>query len=110
MLNHAYIGTEHILLSLISESGGIAVLVLVNLSAEPNQVRQQTSQLISGQQPQPGRWPPREAEPVAEVRARLTVMEGARAPTALQVLEISGAPYAPQVMAPPGADGAPGPR
>ena len=109
MLNHAYIGTEHILLSLISESGGIAVLVLVNLSAEPNQVRQQTSQLISGQQPQPA-LAAAGGRAGGRGRARLTVMEGARAPTALQVLEISGAPYAPQVMAPPGADGAPGPR
>ncbi len=72
MLNDTYIGTEHILLSLISEGDGTAVLVLVSLGAEPNRVRQQISQLISGQQPHLGRWaPPWKAEAAAEVQAPL---------------------------------------
>jgi ATP-dependent Clp protease ATP-binding subunit ClpC len=55
LLGHNHIGTEHILLSLISEGDGMAALVLVRLGAELSRVRQQVIQLISGQQPQPGR-------------------------------------------------------
>ncbi len=55
LLGHNYIGTGHILLSLICESDGLAVLVHVRPGANPNRIRQQVIQLISGQQPQPGR-------------------------------------------------------
>ncbi len=54
-LDHNWIGTEHILLGLIREGDGVATQMLVKLGAELNRVRQQVSQLISGQQPQPGR-------------------------------------------------------
>ena len=76
MLDHNWIGTEHILLGLIREGHGVATLVLVKLGAELNRVRQQVIQLISGQQPQPGRRPPREGAPVTEVQARLDLVEG----------------------------------
>ena len=75
-LGHNYIGTEHILLGLIREGDGVAAQVLVKLGAELNRVRLQVIELISGQQPQPGRRPPREGAPVAEVQARLDVVEG----------------------------------
>src|ERR671916_808076 len=50
MLNHNYIGTEHILLGLIHEGEGVAAQVLVKLSADLNRVRQQVLQLLSGYQ------------------------------------------------------------
>jgi ATP-dependent Clp protease ATP-binding subunit ClpA len=70
------VGTEHILLGLIRERDGVAAQVLVKLGAELNRVRQQVIQLISGQQPSPGRRPPREDAPVTDVQARLDVVEG----------------------------------
>jgi ATP-dependent Clp protease ATP-binding subunit ClpC len=50
MLNHHYIGTEHILLGLIREGEGVAAQVLVKLGADLNRVRQQVIQLLSGYQ------------------------------------------------------------
>ena len=50
MLNHNYIGTEHILLGLIREGEGVAAQVLVKLGADLNKVRQQVIQLLSGYQ------------------------------------------------------------
>jgi ATP-dependent Clp protease ATP-binding subunit ClpA len=74
-LRHNYIGTEHILLGLIREGDGVAAQVLVKLGADLNRVRQQVIQLTSGQQPQPGRLPPREGAPAAEAQARLDAIE-----------------------------------
>src|SRR5918998_1634683 len=53
MLNHNYIGTEHILLGLIHEGEGVAAKaleVLGKLGADLNRVRQQVLQLLSGYQ------------------------------------------------------------
>src|SRR5229473_1060314 len=50
MLNHNYIGTEHILLGLIREGEGVAAQVLVKLGADLNRVRQQVIQLLHGYQ------------------------------------------------------------
>src|SRR3989440_3781600 len=50
MLNHNYIGTEHILLGLIPEGEGVAAQVLVKLGADLNRVRQQVIQLLHGYQ------------------------------------------------------------
>jgi len=75
-LGQRCVGTEHILLGLIRERDGVAAQVLVKLGAELNRVRQQVIQLISGQQPSPGRRPPREDAPVTDVQARLDVVEG----------------------------------
>jgi ATP-dependent Clp protease ATP-binding subunit ClpC len=38
-LNHLYIGTEHILLGLVAEEGGVALRVLQELNISPEQVR-----------------------------------------------------------------------
>src|ERR671931_599654 len=48
LLNHNYIGTEHILLGLIREGEGVAAQVLQKLGADLNRVRQQVIQLLSG--------------------------------------------------------------
>jgi len=48
LLNHNYIGTEHILLGLVREGEGVAAQVLVKLGADLSRVRQQVIQLLSG--------------------------------------------------------------
>src|SRR3989454_299536 len=48
LLNHNYIGTEHILLGLIREGEGVAAQVLQKLGADLGRVRQQVIQLLSG--------------------------------------------------------------
>jgi ATP-dependent Clp protease ATP-binding subunit ClpC len=55
MLNHSFIGTEHILLGLIREGDGVAAQVLAKRGADLNRARQQVTQLLSGQQSQPDR-------------------------------------------------------
>jgi len=50
MLNHNYIGTEHLLLGLIREGSGVAAQVLVRLGADLNRTRQQVVQLLHGRQ------------------------------------------------------------
>ena len=45
-LGHNYIGTEHILLGLIRERGGVAAQVLVQLGAGPDRVRQEVILLL----------------------------------------------------------------
>ena len=47
-LGHNYIGTEHILLGLIREGGGVAAQVLVKPGADLNRARQQVVQLLHG--------------------------------------------------------------
>src|SRR3978361_566242 len=49
-LGHNYIGTEHILLALSREGGGVAAHGLVKPGAAPTRVRQQVIQLLSGYQ------------------------------------------------------------
>ena len=50
MLDHNYIGTEHILLGLIREGSGVAAQVLVKLGADLNRARQQVVRLLHGYQ------------------------------------------------------------
>ena len=78
MLNHNYIGTEHILLGLIREGDGVAAQVLVKLGADLNRVRQQVIQLLHGHQPKepvPARSAARENTPLSAVQARLEAVE-----------------------------------
>jgi ATP-dependent Clp protease ATP-binding subunit ClpC len=46
-LNHEYIGTEHILLGLVQEGGGIAAKVLRNLNVDLKKVRMEVEKLVS---------------------------------------------------------------
>jgi ATP-dependent Clp protease ATP-binding subunit ClpC len=46
-LGHNYIGTEHILLGLISEGEGVAAQVLTSLGAEHDRVKEQATQLLA---------------------------------------------------------------
>jgi ATP-dependent Clp protease ATP-binding subunit ClpA len=48
LLNHDYVGTEHILLGLIREGEGVAAQVLVKLGADLSRVRQQVIQVLAG--------------------------------------------------------------
>jgi ATP-dependent Clp protease ATP-binding subunit ClpC len=45
-LGHHYVGTEHILLGLITEGAGVATQVLVRLHVSPDQLRQQVAQTL----------------------------------------------------------------
>jgi ATP-dependent Clp protease ATP-binding subunit ClpC len=55
MLNHDYIGTEHLLLGLIHEGQGIAAKTLEPLDISLEAVRQQVEEIIGrGKQPPPG--------------------------------------------------------
>src|SRR6266567_4668438 len=57
-LNHNYIGTEHILLGLIRESGGVAARALESLGLSLDAVRQQVGEIIGqGQHEPPGHIP-----------------------------------------------------
>ena len=58
MLNHGYIGTEHILLGLIREGDGYAARTLESLGISLDAVRQQVEEIIGrGQQPPSGHIP-----------------------------------------------------
>jgi ATP-dependent Clp protease ATP-binding subunit ClpA len=54
LLNHNYIGTEHILLGLIREGEGVAIQVLVKLGADHARLREQVLWLLAGEGEQPG--------------------------------------------------------
>jgi ATP-dependent Clp protease ATP-binding subunit ClpC len=55
MLNHNYIGTEHILLGLIHEGEGVAVKALESLGISRKALRQQVKEIVGqGQQPPGG--------------------------------------------------------
>jgi ATP-dependent Clp protease ATP-binding subunit ClpC len=53
MLNHNYIGTEHILLGLIHEGEGVAAKALESLSISLDSVREQVQDIIGQGQQQP---------------------------------------------------------
>jgi ATP-dependent Clp protease ATP-binding subunit ClpA len=53
-LNHNYIGTEHILLGLLSEGEGVAAQVLAGFDADDARVREQVVRLLSGDSEQAG--------------------------------------------------------
>ncbi len=71
MLNHNYIGTEHILLGLIHEGEGVAAKALESLGISLAVVRQQVEEIIGQGQQAPSRIPftPR-AEKVLELSLR----------------------------------------
>jgi hypothetical protein len=78
MLNHNYIGTEHILLGLIHESEGIAAQALTSLGISLGAVRQQVEEIIGqGQQAPSGHIPftPR-AKKVLELSLREALQLG----------------------------------
>ena len=50
MLNHHYIGTEHILLGLVREGGGIAAGVLESMGVKLEQVRAETLKVLDSSQ------------------------------------------------------------
>jgi ATP-dependent Clp protease ATP-binding subunit ClpC len=52
-MGHDYIGTEHLLLGLIREQGGVAVEILRSLGVSPEQIRRHTQKTIAEQPPAP---------------------------------------------------------
>jgi len=72
MLNHNWVGTEHLLLGLIGEGDGVAAKALESLGISLAAVRQQTEEIIGrGQQVPSGKLPftPR-AKKVLELASR----------------------------------------
>ena len=58
MLNHDYVGTEHILLALVHEGEGVAARALESLGISLEAVRQQVEEIIGqGQQARSGHIP-----------------------------------------------------
>src|SRR5437868_6232485 len=59
-LNHEYIGTEHILLGLVKEGGGVAGNVLKNLDIDLRKIRLEVEKLVqsSPEVDAPGKLPP----------------------------------------------------
>jgi ATP-dependent Clp protease ATP-binding subunit ClpC len=58
ILNHDYIGTEHLLLGLIREGHGVAAKAMVSLGISPDSVRQQVEETVGrGQQAPAGHIP-----------------------------------------------------
>ena len=75
VLNHAYIGTEHILLGLIAEEESIAARALTQLGVDLGQVRGAVEEIIgAGTEPAPGQIPftPR-AKKVLELSLRESI-------------------------------------
>ncbi len=80
MLNHNYIGTEHILLGLVHEGEGVAALALESLDISIEAVRQQVGEIIGqGQAAPTGHIPftPR-AKKVLELSLREALQLGAQ--------------------------------
>ena len=80
MLNHNYIGTEHILLGLIHEGEGVAAKALESLGISLEGVRQQVEEIIGqGQQAPSGHIPftPR-AKKVLELSLREAMAQKSR--------------------------------
>jgi len=50
-MGHDYIGTEHLLLGLVREQGGVAVEILRSLGVSPEQIRQLTHKAIADKPP-----------------------------------------------------------
>ena len=74
MLNHNYIGTEHILLGLIHEGEGLAAQALESLNISLDAVREQVQEIIGqGQQTQSGHIP---FTPRAKKVLELSLREG----------------------------------
>jgi ATP-dependent Clp protease ATP-binding subunit ClpC len=77
-LGHNYIGTEHILLGLISEGEGVAAQVLVRLGADLISVRRQVIRLLhghGGEEPERAYRALRERELLPGVVARVDTIE-----------------------------------
>ena len=73
-LGHHYIGTEHILLGVLSEGEGVGAQVLVGFGADLDDTREQVIQILHGRQPE-GAAPADIRAELAAVAARLAVIE-----------------------------------
>jgi len=109
MLNHNYIGTEHILLGLIRECDGVAARALESLGISLEAVRQQVEEIIGHGQPAPSGHIPftPQAKEVLELSLREALQLGDRyigTEHILLGLIREGQGVAAQVLAKLGAD------
>ena len=61
-LDHSYIGTEHLLLGLIRDEGGVAAKALESLGVSLEAARQEVEELLLGDGQGPRPAPPRHAD------------------------------------------------
>jgi ATP-dependent Clp protease ATP-binding subunit ClpC len=109
MLNHNYIGTEHILLGLIRECDGVVGRALESLGISLEAVRQQVEEIIGQGQPTPSGHIPftPQAKKVLELSLREALQLGHRCIGTEHILLgliREGEGVAAQVLARPGAD------
>ena len=57
-LGHNHIGTEHVLLGLVRENEGVAVLILLDLGADFEKVHREVTSMLAGAPVDPGPWQP----------------------------------------------------
>ncbi len=86
-LGHNYIGTEHVLLGLISEGEGVAAQVLVNRGAELDHVRVAVLVELGKESERPGsrRAPGGESDDVSAAIARLAEISAGAAATDMEL-------------------------
>jgi ATP-dependent Clp protease ATP-binding subunit ClpA len=60
-LGHDYIGTEHLLLGLARENGGVAARILLDVDADSEKIRNEVIRILSG--PEGHQWAPGRAVP-----------------------------------------------
>src|SRR5512147_1280918 len=72
-LGHHYIGTEHLLLALVSHNEGVAMDILAALKITPDQIRKQTNRIL---QDSPSAPPRPTAPPRPQTRRRETAAPG----------------------------------
>jgi ATP-dependent Clp protease ATP-binding subunit ClpC len=83
-LGHGYIGTEHILLALVSVDDGVAARILLDFDADAETIRREVIRMLSGPGRPPTIWPGG-VEPGARSFGRPTGLASERLPLSLLV-------------------------
>ena len=96
-LDHNYIGTEHVLLGLVLENGGLAMRILLDFDADAKKVRNAVLQIVSGPEYEEHQ-PPRPAETFA-IREAAGELEAIAVPTPPAVTPASAPASFVQVLA-----------
>lgn len=79
-LGHNYIGTEHVLLGIVRENGGVAIRILNDADADANKIRDEIMRMLVG----PGREQPTQQQPKPD-RIIVRIAEGDGPPDGYRV-------------------------
>jgi ATP-dependent Clp protease ATP-binding subunit ClpC len=88
-LNHAYVGTEHLLLGLLREERGVAAEVLTALGVTLERARAETLRLLGSEMPSGAREPGRRPAILARMRALVGELRATPAPAAGRLAAIA---------------------